>query len=367
MNFQLTEERQMLQHGLRRYLAGIVSHESIIAATESQTGFDTILWDGLVEMGLPGAMFSEDQGGFGGTGFDIMVAFEELGRAGVPTPLIETSLLAGSVFGAAHQDLIDGIIGGRVIAFAHGEPTSRYDLPHVQTRAEKTAEGWHLTGHKAVVHHASAAELLIVSARTGDGPTDREGISLFLVPTDKVTLRDYPLNGGGRAAEVTLECVLPETAIIGEAGQALTAIETADSRACAAQCAEALGLMETIKTLTVDYLCQRRQFGQPIGKFQALQHRMADVAIEIEQARSAVINLCGNLDSPGRDLHVSATKNLIGRAARLVVEESIQMHGGIGMTQEYALGHFAKRLTMVDHRFGDTDFHLERFIRLSVA
>lgn len=367
MNFQLTEERQMLQDGLRRFLAGSVTHESIIAATEAAAGFDTTLWDGLVEMGLPGAMFTEDQGGFGGAGFDIMVVFEELGRAGAPTPLIETSLLAGSVFGATHQDLIDEIIGGRVIAFAHGEPTSRYDLSHVQTRAEKTTEGWHLTGSKAVVHHASAANALIVSARTGGGATDREGISLFLVPADTITLRDYPLNGGGRAAEVSFDCVLPQTAIIGDAGQAITAIETADARACAAQCAEALGLMETIKTLTVDYLRQRRQFGQPIGKFQALQHRMADVVIEIEQARSAVINLCGNLDGPGRDLHVSAAKNLIGRVARLVVEESIQMHGGIGMTQEYALGHFAKRLTMVDHRFGDTDFHLERFIRLAVA
>ncbi len=368
MNFQLTEERQMLQDGLRRYLSDTVTPEAIAAATDGATGLDAELWAGLTEMGVPGAMFTEEQGGFGGAGFDLMVVFEELGRAGAPVPLIESAVLAGGILAeVGHMDLVEEIIGGRIIGFAHGEPASRYDLAHVQTRAEKTDAGWHLTGAKAVVQHAPATDTVIVSARTGGDVTDQDGISLFLVPTAELHMRDYPLNGGGRAAEITLDTVVPDSAVLGETGAAYPLIAAANARATAAQCAEALGLMETIKHLTVDYLRQRKQFGQPIGKFQALQHRMADVLIEIEQARSAVINLCGHLDTDDCDMHVSATKNLIGRAARLVVEESIQMHGGIGMTQEYALGHFAKRLTMVDHRFGDADYHLERFIRLAAA
>jgi alkylation response protein AidB-like acyl-CoA dehydrogenase len=370
MDFKLTEERQMLQDGLRRYLAVNVTPEGIRQTDENGTGLDTALWRGLTEMGLPGAMLPEEHGGFGGSGFDIMVVFEELGRAGAVTPLIETAVLAGGLLGeAGRSEEVGDIIEGRLIAFAHGEPASRYDLNRVETRAERTGDGWHLTGRKAVVHHAAAADTLVVSARTFGNADAEDGISLFLVPVGAVQLRDYPVYGGGHAAEVALDCRLPATALVAEEGKAFPMIERANARAAAAQCAEALGLMETIKSLTVDYLRQRRQFGQPIGKFQALQHRMADMLIEIEQARSAVINLCGHLASGAgeRELHVSATKNLIGRVGKLVAEEAIQMHGGIGMTQEYALGHFAKRLTMVDHRFGDTDFHLERFIRLSAA
>lgn len=370
MNFQLTEERQMLQDALRRYLSDTVTHEVVAEATEGAIGIMVDLWAGLAEMGVPGAMFTDEQGGFGGGGFDLMVVFEELGRAGVALPLIESGILVGGLLAeVGREDLVEEVVSGRILTFAHGEPASRYDLSHVETRAEKGTGGWHLAGQKAVVYHAPAAEALLVSARISGAVTDEAGISLFLVPKDAVRLRDYPLNGGGRAAEVTIEAVLPEDALIGPQGQAFALIEKANARATAALCAEALGLMETIKTLTVDYLRQRKQFGQPIGKFQALQHRMADVLIEIEQARSAVINLCGHLDADRatRELHVSATKNLIGRAGRLVVEEAIQMHGGIGITREYALGHFAKRLTMVDHRFGDTDFHLERFIRLVAA
>jgi alkylation response protein AidB-like acyl-CoA dehydrogenase len=364
MEFKLTEERQMLQDGLRRFLAEATDHEKIAASTDGPTGLDSALWEELAEMGLPGAMFTGDQGGFGGGGFDIMTVAEELGRAGLPTPLIDTALLAGTILATTRPALVEDLIAGGIIGFAHAEPGSRYDLAHVTTRAERTAEGWTVTGHKSLVQFAQAADVFVISARTSGGLDAQDGISLFLVPSAHVTLRDYPLNGGGRAAEMAIDATLREDALLGEAGTAFALIETAHARATAALCAEALGLMETIRALTVDYLQQRRQFGQPIGKFQALQHRMADVLIEIEQARSAVINLCGHLDTPERDLHVSATKNLIGRVARLVVEESIQMHGGIGMTQEYALGHFAKRLSMVDHRFGDTDYHLERFIHI---
>lgn len=370
MNFDLTEERQMLQDSLRRFLSDQVTPETIASATQSAVGHSPDLWQGLTEMGILGAMFTEDQGGFGGTGFDIAVVFEELGRVGSIAPVLDSAVLAGSLIAALGSEAqIEALIGGEILSFAHGEPSSRYELSHVQTRAEKTGAGYRLTGHKAVVNHAPAASGLIVSARTSGDVTDVDGISLFLIPVDKIERRDYPLNAGGRAAEVTLDLEVSTEAMIGSEGSAFAAIELANARATAAICAEAVGLMEAIRALTVDYLRQRRQFGQPIGKFQALQHRMADVLIEIEQARSAVINLSGHLaaDRATRELHVSAAKNLIGRAGRLVVEEAIQMHGGIGMTQEYALGHFVKRLTMIDHRFGDADYHLERFILLAAA
>ncbi|SFE62407.1 acyl-CoA dehydrogenase family protein [Roseivivax sediminis] len=371
MNFELTDERRMLSDSLRRYLGDTASHEATAKATEGETGFDPGLWSGLSEMGVIGALLPEDAGGFGGAGFDISVVFEEIGRAGAVVPLIESGVLAAGLLAEfGETEAAEAAIAGTVLTLAHAEPGSRYTLEHVETRAEQHDGGWRLSGRKSVVGFAAAAETLIVSARTGGEAADTDGISLFRVPAEAegLTLRDYPMNGGGRAAEVALDGV-PAEALIGPEGGAFDALERAHARATCALSAEALGLMETIRALTVDYLRGRKQFGQPIGKFQALQHRMADVLIEIEQARSAVINLAGHLgaDRAERERHVSATKNLIGRAGRLVAEEAIQMHGGIGMTQEYALGHFAKRLIMVDHRFGDADHHLERFIRLSAA
>ncbi len=377
MNFTLTEERQMLQDGLRRYLRDTVTPELIEQGTDAESGHSDALWSGLAEMGVIGALFSEDDGGFGGTGFDLAVVFEELGRAGAFEPLAESGILAGGLIAELGSDdqkgRIEALIeGSEILTLAHGEPGSRYDIAHVETRATKSGDGYVLSGRKTVVVGAPAASHAVVSARTSGDSRDAHGISLFLVPLDApgIEARAYPMNGGGRASEIVLtDVTVPADALIGPEGGAHDALETQQARAICAQCAEAVGLMETIRELTVGYLQQRKQFGKPIGKFQALQHRMADVLIEIEQARSATINLAGHLEAarPERERHVSAAKNLVGRTAKLVVEESIQMHGGIGMTMEYALGHLAKRLTMVDHRFGDADWHLERFIRLAAA
>ncbi|SNR27467.1 acyl-CoA dehydrogenase family protein [Puniceibacterium sediminis] len=372
MNFDLTDERQMLQDGLRRYLRETVTADLLASATGSDIGQSEVLWNGLAEMGVIGALFTEDQGGFGGAGFDLALVFEELGRVGAFEPLLEMGVLAGGLLAELGQEgIVEDIIGGTVrVAFAHAEPASRYDLSHVDATATASGDGWTLTGRKSVVIALPFATHVLISARTGGSTGDTSVISLFLLPVDAVSFRDYPLNGGGRAGELDLDGVsVPKAALIGSEGNAWDALERANARAVTAISAEALGLMESIRTLTTEYLQTRQQFGRPIGKFQALQHRMADVLIEIEQARSAVINLAGHLeaDRVTRERHVSATKNLIGRVGRLVVEESIQMHGGIGMTEEYALAHLVKRLTMIDHRFGDTDYHLERFIRLSAA
>ncbi|SEF66910.1 acyl-CoA dehydrogenase family protein [Jhaorihella thermophila] len=377
MNFELTEERRMLQDTLRRFLSDRYDTATRNRILESDEGFSPEIWEGLAELGVIGALFAEDQGGFGGAGFDISVVFEELGRAGVVEPMLDTAILGGGLLAAlgdeAQRALVEEVIGGGLhLALAHYEPGSRYDLSRV--RATATPEGGEivLNGAKAVVVNAEAAGQLIVSARESGAADDPGGISLFLVPAgaNGLSLRGYPMISGGRAAEVTLDEVrLPASARLGTAGEGFEPLRTAIARANVALAAETLGAMETATELTREYLLTRQQFGRPIGTFQALQHRFADMLIELEQARSAVINAAGNLEkSPDfRDMQISSARNLIGRVGRLIAEESIQMHGGIAMTQEYELAHFAKRITMADHRFGDTDWHLERFLELSAA
>tara|TARA_R110000765_G_scaffold10984_12_gene34861 strand:- start:116995 stop:118092 length:1098 start_codon:yes stop_codon:yes gene_type:complete len=365
MNFELTEERQMLQDSLRRYLRDKYSTATRNEILESADGMSTEVWTQLAELGVIGAMFTEDQGGFGGAGFDIAVVFEELGRAGVVEPFMDSALIGGRILAACDKsDLVEKMIGGGLqLAVAHGEPTSRYDMSHVRT----SVDGGKLNGRKAVVMNAENADHLIVSARASGDVADEAGISLYLVPKDAagLTIQAYPLLAGGRAAEVTLDGV--EGELLTEDGFAV--LSDVMALATMAQCAETLGAMDTATRLTNDYLGTRKQFGRPIGTFQALAHRMADMLIEMEQARSAVINAAGNLNEETRirDMNISAAKNLLGRAGRLIAEESIQMHGGIAMTQEYELAHIAKRIIMADHRFGDTDHHLERYIALSAA
>lgn len=369
MDFSHTQERRMLQDSLRRFLAARYTTQARNAIGRDPRGFSDEIWAGLAELGVVGALFEEAVGGFGGGGFDILVVFEEIGRAGAVDPLVETAILGGGLVADLGTDeqkaMIETIVAGtRQLAFAGLEPGGRYDLDHVETRAVRDGDGFVLTGRKAVVTNAPAADLLLASAREGEGT---DGIRLFLVEPGAagLTMRDYGLVGGGRAAEITLEKT-PAT-LLGDGTKAYEAIERRAAHAIVALCAEAVGLMETATGLTNDYLKTRKQFGQPIGKFQALQHRMADMAIALEQARSAAINAAGNLHRARaiRERHMAAAKNLIGRAARHIAEEAIQLHGGIAMTQEYELAHIAKRLVMIDHRFGDADHHLARFVALS--
>lgn len=375
MNFDLTEERQMLQDTLRRFLADRYTTETRNKIIESDSGMSDDIWSSLAELGVIGALFTEDQGGFGGAGFDITTVFEELGRAGVVEPFLETAVLGGGLIAALgtedQQTLIENVIGGGLhLALAHGEPTSRYDLTRVETSAETEGDDVVLNGRKAVVANAEAAGQIIVSARESGAADDADGISLFLVPADSsgLTLRGYPMLAGGRAAEVTLDDVrIDASARLGAAGAAWPAIAKQVAAANVALAAETLGAMETATELTREYLMTRKQFGRPIGTFQALAHRFSDMLIELEQARSAVINAAGHLEDPDRDRQIAAARSLIGRVGRLIAEESIQMHGGIAMTQEYELAHIAKRIVMNDHRLGDTDYHLEQFIALSAA
>ncbi|MEM9579377.1 MAG: acyl-CoA dehydrogenase [Pseudomonadota bacterium] len=372
MNFELTEERQMLQDTLRRFLREKYDVETRNKILASDEGMSAEIWAQMAELGVLSALFSEEDGGFGGAGFDIAVIFEELGRAGMVEPVMETCILGGSLIAAlgneTQKGLLETVIGGEMrLAVAHTEPRSRYDLSRVETKAEATGDTIRITGQKAVVQGAPLADHVIVSARESGAVDDQDGISLFLVSVSDLDMRPYPMIDGGVATELMLDIEVSADARLGPVGGAYEALATTWARAITAQVAETLGAMETATDLTIEYLKTRTQFGRPIGTFQALQHRMADMLIELEQARAAVIGAAGYLEADPklRDRYASAAKNLMGRVGRLIAEESIQMHGGIAMTQEYELAHIAKRITMADHRFGDTDHHLEQFIKMS--
>jgi alkylation response protein AidB-like acyl-CoA dehydrogenase len=377
MNFQHTEDRRMLADSLNRFLSEKNSIERRHKSAEGHFGYSKEVYAGLAELGTIGALFPEDAGGFGGTGFDVSVVFECLGRNLAVEPLLG-ALVVGQALIAAGTDAqraqLEAIVaGGTVAALAHDEPGSHYELTHVAMTATQTTNGWVLNGAKAVVSMGDSADLLLVSARTSGNAQDADGISLFLVPGNAagLTRRGNGRIDGGRTAELTFARVaVGADALLGTEGQGLAVLERISGYALLALAAESLGAMDVAKDQTLEYLRTRKQFGVPIGSFQALQHRMADLLLEVEQARSAVINAAAAIDDADRitrEKALSAAKYSVGRIGTLVAEESIQMHGGIGMTWELPLSHYAKRLVMIDHQFGDEDHHLARFIALGLA
>ena len=368
MDFNHSDDRQMLADTLGRYLAQKYDFETYKRIAVSDSGFSRETWGALAELGIIGALFGEEAGGFGGSGFDISVVFEALGRALVVEPFLGT-LMAGRLLADRHDLLEQVIAGTSILAFAHFEPQGRYDLTELATTAVRAGDGWVLSGTKAVVPQLEAADYILVSACTDGGLGKSAGLSLFLVPADAagVTVRGYPMIDGGRGGELLLKDVtLGADALVGPENDAFEGIEATVAAGIVALCAEAVAVMAVLRDATLDYLRTRTQFGVPIGKFQALQHRMATVALEIEQARSAVINAAAALDGDRwhRERAVSAAKFTIGRVGTLTAEEAVQMHGGIGMTWELPLSHYAKRLTMIDHQLGDEDHHLERYVLL---
>ncbi|MEM9764174.1 MAG: acyl-CoA dehydrogenase [Pseudomonadota bacterium] len=371
MDFELSEERRMLADTATRWLREQYPIERRMKAAEAPEGFERAAWNEMAELGLAGALIPPEAGGFGGTGEDLMVVFDALGRALVVEPFLASTVLgAWPLFRAGETALLEAAAAGEtLLALAHGEPGARYRAARVVTRAEENADGWQLTGHKAVVLNGDVAAHLVVSARVTGAVEEEEGIALFLVDADAAGLerRAYGMVEGGRAAEVTLEAT-PARLLIGP-GEGFAILEETLARGALALSAEAIGLMDVCKDMTLDYLKGRTQFGRPIGTFQALQHRMVDLWLEVEQARSAVMYAAAMLDGPreSRERAVAAAKHLAGRVGRLVAEESIQLHGGIAMTWEYALPHFAKRLVMIDHMLGDTDHHARRFMAFGGA
>ncbi|SFP35681.1 acyl-CoA dehydrogenase family protein [Sphingomonas rubra] len=360
MDFQHTEDRQMLADTLRRFLAERAGIEARNKAAYGDTGYDPQVWAGLAELGVIGALFGEEVGGFGGAGHDITVVFEEIGRALAVEPFLGALMVGRALAAAGRTDEIERLIAGTVVpALAHAEPQDRADGAPLASVARRDGDGWTIDGAKAVVASGDTATLLLVSAQTD------AGASLFLVPGDAagVEKRGYLNIDGGRSAEIRLAGVrVGADALVAEDGTA--ALAAAEAAGLLALSAEALGVMEVTKAATIDYLQTRKQFGVPIGKFQALQHRIATVLLEIEQARSAVINAADAFDRADGPRALSAAKYTVGATGQLVAEEAIQLHGGIGMTWELPLSHYAKRLTMIDQQLGDQDQHLQRYIAL---
>ena len=367
MDFDLTEEQRLLKESVDRLMADAYGDfEKRKQHQNHPQGYSPELWAKYAEMGLLALPFTEEQGGFGGGPVETMLVMEAIGRGLAVEPYLATVVLGGGFLRlAGREDMIPAIAeGSATLAFAQIERQSRDDLFDVATTARRTEAGWVLDGAKSVVLHGDTASHLIVSARTSGNRRDREGISLFLLSADTagVSRRGYPTQDGLRAAEVNLEQVkLPAGALLGEEGQGLPLMERVVDGAIAALCAEAVGAMEALHELTIDYLKQRKQFNTTIGSFQAVQHRAADMLVALEQARSMAMYaamMAEHPDAAVRRPAIAAAKALINRSADLIGKEAIQLHGGIAMTMEYKAGHYFKRLTMLANQFGDTDRHL---------
>lgn len=362
MDFSLGEDRQMLVDTLSRYLADKFPWHVRSFALESEVGFSREVWNGLAELGVLGALIGEDVGGFGGSPVDAGAVFGEVGRGLALGPFLGT-LMGGKLLETARdEETLASVIGGEAILTFADAPSVNDDgstAPAMQ--AAHAGDDWLLTGTKGVVEYLGSADLVVVTAQTGDG----EAAFLLDPKTGGAHVRDYKLVDGGAAGELVLEGA--EAKRLDRVG----AEEIAEARALGivATCWESVALMDVLKDSTLDYLRTRKQFGIPIGKFQALQHRMATVALEIEQARSAAINSAARFGEGAitRDKFCSAAKYTCGSVGRLTAEEAIQMHGGIGMTWELPLSHYAKRLTMLGQVLGDEDEHLARYIELTKA
>lgn len=370
MDFTLSEDQSALHDLVTRFIDRDYGFHERQALKDTPEGFSRDKWARLAELGLLSLPFPEAFGGLGGTALDTMIVMESFGRGLVLEPYLSTIILAGNMVcdaGTAEQKaaLLPALAEGSLLmALAHYEPHARYDLSQVETKAVPEGSGWKLSGTKAVVVGGAAADTFLVSAKTADGSPDGHGVSLFLVDAgaDGVTVAPYPTQDGGRAADLRLDGVhVPAGSLVGKRDEGLPAIERGICRANVALCAEAVGIMSALLPTTVEYLKTRKQFGVPIGTFQALKHRMADMYIACEQARSITCLAAARVDAPGPREIISGAKALVARNARFVGQEAVQLHGGMGVTDELIVGHYFKRLTMIAATFGDFDHHLGRF------
>lgn len=377
MDFNFSEEQNMIRDSLSRLIREQYDFETRRKVVESEAGWRPEMWAQFAELGLLMAPFSEDDGGLGGGPIDAMVVMEEFGKGLVVEPYLPSVVCGGGFLkrgsDAQKEEYLSGIMSGEMIfAFAYAEPRGRYNLADLETTAKKNGAGYVIDGQKAVVIGAPWATHFIVTARTSGDRRDDKGVTVFVVAKDAagVSTRDYPTVDGRRASEVYFENVaVGAEAVIGEVDNGLPLIELVTDEAIAALCAEACGAMKVAHTMTVEYSRQRKQFGVPIGKFQVLQHRMVDMFMEYEQSVSMtyMANLKLDEDETTRKKAASAAKVRIGQSGRFVGQQAIQIHGGMGMTDELAVGHYFKRLTMIDAEFGNVDHHLKRYTALSAA
>jgi len=375
VDFTYTEVQQMLQDQVQKFVQKSYDFETRNQIMESDQGYSKEFWQLFAELGWLAVPFSEEDGGLGGSAVDLIVMMEEFGKANLVEPYTSTAVLCGTLVaglceGEQKQELVEKIIGGEIqLACAYIEQQSRFNPFNVETTASVDGDVISLSGKKIGVLNGEAADQFIVIARESGASLDKEGLSAFLVAADAEGLsqRSYPTVDGKRAAEIELNNV-PVIARLGTGGAAADALQGAIDRATVGVCAEAVGALESLLQRTVEYSKTRKQFGTPIGTFQALQHRMADMFIECQLARSIVMMAAMSLDSQDsadeQTRAVSAAKSRIGKAIKAVGQEAIQIHGGIGMTDELDVGHYFKRVTALDIQFGDGEYHTERYASL---
>ncbi|HEY8384103.1 MAG TPA: acyl-CoA dehydrogenase family protein [Microvirga sp.] len=372
MDFDLTEEQRLLKDSVDRLLADRYDFDQRRSYQKAEEGWSREIWAQYAELGLLGLPFTEEQGGFGGGPVETMIVMEAFGRALALEPYLATVVLGGGALrhgGSAEQQarFIPAIVeGSHTLALAHTERQSRYDLFDVATTARRDGSAYVLDGEKGVVLQGDSADTILVTARTAGSRRDKDGIGLFLVDAKAAGLsrRGYPTQDGMRAAEISLQGVTvgPES-VIGDPEGALPLVERIVDEGMAALCAEAVGAMHEMHALTVDYLKTRKQFGVTIGSFQVLQHRAVEMFVMLEQARSMAMLATMMVEEPDaaeRARAIAAAKVQIGRSGRFVGQQAVQLHGGVGVTMEYKVGHYFKRATMIDTQFGDADHHLGR-------
>jgi hypothetical protein len=373
MDFNFTEEQQLLADTVQRFVREHYSFEARREILKSEQGWSREVWQSIAGLGLTALNVPEEHGGLGAGPVETMLAMNAFGEGLLLEPFLPAAVLTPALLtrladsAAASQLLPDIASGERIVIVAHQEPQTRGELNHVATRAEKTAKGYIIDGLKNVIAHGGAADELLVTARTSGRTGDEDGICVFRVDPRAagVTVRSYGTIDGQQAADIELKNVaLAAASLVGAEGKAFAAIEAAHEQALSALCAEAVGIMKAVNAATLEYTKSRKQFGQPIGRFQALQHRMADMFLHSEQATSmsylAAIR-CVDPDTAERRRALSAAKVVVGQAGRFVGQQAVQLHGGMGMTDELMVSHYFKRLTTIDLTFGDADFHTQRF------
>jgi alkylation response protein AidB-like acyl-CoA dehydrogenase len=379
MDFNFSEEQQMLADAVQRFVREHYSFEKRREILQSKEGWSREVWEQIAGLGVTAINVPEEHGGLGGGPVETMLVMNALGEGLVLEPYLSAAVMTPALLtrigddGAA-AELLPGVASGEcIIVLAHQEPHTRGELNHVATRAEKTGDGYVLDGRKSVIAHGGAADTLLITARTSGKTGDADGVSVFRVDPKAagVTVKSYGTIDGQRAADIELsKAKVSAASLVGAEGKAYVAIEAAHDLALSAICAEAVGIMKAINAATLDYTKSRKQFGQPIAGFQVLQHRMADMFLHSEQATSmsylAAIR-CVDPDASERRKALSAAKVVIGQAGRFVGQQAIQLHGGMGMTDELMVSHHFKRLTAIDLTFGDVDFHTQQFAAASAV
>jgi pimeloyl-CoA dehydrogenase small subunit len=374
MDFDLSEDQRLLKDSVDRLVLDQYQFEQRKKYIREPAGYSAAMWDQITELGLLGLPFEETLGGFGGGAVETAIVMEAFGRGLVLEPFFATVILGGGLLRRAAPASVLGALAPKVaagklkLAFAHVERHSRYDLADVSTTAHKDGSGYMLDGAKSVVIHGDTADRVFVTARIAGERRDRNGIGLFLIDpaSPGVSRRGYPTQDGQRAAELTLANVRVSAEDL-LSDNALPLVEHVIDEAIAALCAEAVGAMQAMQDLTLEYLKTRKQFGRPIGSFQVLQHRSVDMLVALEGARSMAMFaavMAAEENPVERRRAIASAKVQIGRSGKHIGQEAIQLHGGIGMTMEYSVGHYFKRMTMIDQLYGDADQHLARLAQL---